>query len=192
MRNIDLIQADDAQLLISVQQGNKEAFNLLYRKYWNTTYAQAYKRLKDEEHSKDIVQEIFVHIWLNRETVIENLPAYLNIAVRNRVFKLAEKQKRMCYFLELLQDIPAKYQEADANIQFREFYAAYEALLSTLPPKRQIIFKLRFHEGLSTADIAERMGISRKTVQNQLGKAVDYVRMGILPASAYLFLELLN
>lgn len=173
--------SNDAELLQQVKQGSKHAFNVLYEKYWSQTYSNAYKRLKDDDQAKDVVQEIFTHIWLKKETLhIDNLPAYLNIAVRNRVFKLIEKQKLIHPFFDILETMPATYLQADANLLWKEFFRSYEALLTTLPPKRQLIFRLRFQEDLPTKDIAMQLGLSRKTVQNQLGKAVEQLRISLL------------
>ncbi len=173
-------QTNDAFLLQQVADGNKAAFNVLYEKYWAQAYANAYKRLKDADQAKDVVQEIFVNIWVRRESLIGNLPAYLNIAVRNQVFKLAEKQKAIHPFFDILQNMPSTYKQTDADVLWKEFYRSYEALLATLPPRRQIIFRLRFQEDLPTKDIASRLGLSRKTVQNQLGKAIEQLRASLL------------
>lgn len=170
--------SDDSTLFADILKGNKQAFSILYERYWDIAYSAAYKRLKDEDQAKDIVQEIFVNIWLKKDAIIENFPAYLSVAVRNRVFKLAEKQKNNSPFFDWIENIPELHSEADSNLLYQEFYAAYESLIDTLPPKRQMIFRLRYHEDLSTQAIADQMGISRKTVQNQLGKAVDQLRIG--------------
>lgn len=184
--------SNDAELLQQVEQGSKHAFNILYEKYWERAYVNAYKRLKDEDQAKDVVQEIFTHIWLKKETLhIDNLSAYLNIAVRNRVFKLIEKQKLIHPFFDILETMPATYLQADSNILWKEFFRSYELLLTTLPPKRQLIFRLRFQEDLPTKDIAMRLGLSRKTVQNQLSKAIEHLRISLLQLLAVLIILLL-
>ena len=168
---------DDKVLLLQLQEGKRTAFNILYNKYWELAYSNAYKRLKDEDQSKDIVQEIFVSIWVNRHNPISNLPAYLSISVRNQVFKLAAKNKNLTPYLDVFENIPDQHDRADSNILWQEFQAAYERLLLTLPPKRQQIFRLRFHDDIPTKAIATQMQISRKTVQNQLGKAIEQLRV---------------
>lgn len=168
---------DDRILLLQLQEGKRAAFNILYNKYWEQTYSNAYKRLRDEDQAKDIVQEIFVSIWVNRHSPINNLPAYLSISVRNQVFKLAAKSKNLTPFLDILDNIPAQNEKADSNILWQEFYRSYEAILLKLPPKRQQIFRLRFHDDIPTKTIASQMRISRKTVQNQLGKAIEQLRV---------------
>jgi RNA polymerase sigma-70 factor (family 1) len=183
---------EDALLFREIENGNRDSFNLLYGRYWERAYNEAYKRLKDHDQAKDIVQEIFTHIWIKRETLhIESLPAYLNVAIRNRVFKLAARQKLTNAFLDRAEMIPAAYQQADADLLWKEFFRSYEALLAALPPKRQIIFRLRFQHDLPTKDIARQLGLSRKTVQNQLGKAIEKLRISILRPPTLLAILLL-
>ncbi len=191
MNQITLDLTNDGLLLLQIEQGNKDAFNILYEKYWTQTYSKAYQRLKDEHEAKNIVQEIFVNIWVRRGEKIENFPAYLNIAVRNRVYKLVEKQKCISPFLNILENISSPNQNADGNILWQEFYSSYETLLAKLPQKRQQIFRLRFHEDQTTKAIANQMGISRKTVQNQLGKAIEQLRLVLFSNFILLFAFLL-
>ncbi len=173
--------SNDSLLLQQVEQGNSHAFNVLYEKYWELAFTNAYKRLKDYDQAQDIVQEIFTHIWLKRETLhIDNLPAYLNISVRNQVFKLVEKQKLIHPFFSVLETMSATSFQADADLLWKEFFKSYEALLATLPAKRQLIFRLRFQEDVPTKDIAVQLGLSRKTVQNQLSKAIEQLQISLL------------
>ncbi len=181
MNQIEPNQNSDTLLLHQVEQGSKQAFNVLFEKYWEKAYSDAYKRIKEYDAAKDIVQEIFTHIWINRETLhIENLPAYLHVAIRNRVIKFISKQKLIHPFFNILDNIPEKNSQADAQLLWKEFFKSYEALLETLPPKRQIIFRLRYQEDLSTKDISMQLGVTRKTVQNQLGKAIETLKVSLL------------
>src|SRR6266498_4273636 len=181
MSQIEPNQSSDTLLLQQVEQGSKQAFNVLFEKYWERAFSDAYKRIKEYDTAKDIVQEIFTHIWINRETLhIENLPAYLHIAIPNRVIKFISKQKLVHPFLNILDNIPEKNSQADAELLWKEFFKSYEALLKSLPQKRQIIFRLRFQEYLPTKDISMQLGITRKTVQNQLGKAIETLKVSLL------------
>jgi RNA polymerase sigma-70 factor (family 1) len=192
MKPIESNHTDDVLLLQLIEQGSKHAFNVLYEKYWEKAYNDAYKRLKDSDQAKDIVQEIFTHIWLKRETLhIDNLPAYLNVAVRNRVLKFIEKQKNTSPFFDILENMPASSSRTDCDLLWKEFLVAYEALLNTLPAKRQTIFRLHFQEDIPTKDIAKELGISRKTVQNQLGKAVEKLKISLSPLLPLLIVLLL-
>lgn len=171
----------DEVLWNKVAQGCEQSFRLLYEKYWQSTYTAAYNRLKDAEQAKDIVQEIFTHLWMKRDSLqLENLQGYLHVAVRNRVLKQVSKEKQHHPFFDLLENLPAGHLQADAGLLAKEFFKAYEALINTLPAKKQLIFRLRYQEDLSTREIALELGLSRKTVQNQLGKAVEQLRVSLI------------
>ena len=171
---------DDSVLLEQVSSGNKKAFDILFDRYWEDSLNKAYKRTKDLDSAKDIVQEIFTQIWIKRETPIKNLPAYLNVAIRNRVIKYFTKQKPIHPFFDALDTISEKSTNADAQLLWKEFFHSYKDLVESLPPKRRHIFRLRVQEDLPTKTIAKEMGIARKTVQNQLSKAVETLRVSLM------------
>lgn len=181
MSQIETTVADDELLLQLIQEGNKQAFNTLFEKYWQKAYSDAYKRLKNHDNAKDIVQEIFVHIWINRKNLkINNLPAYLYVSIRNKVINFVAKQKPIHPFFDNLENITKKNSFADAGLLWKDFFNSYEALLNSLPPKRQTIFRLRYQEDISTKEISKRLGVTQKTVQNQLGKAINSLKVTLL------------
>jgi len=173
--------ADDVLLLKQMHEGNAHAFDLLYEKYWASAYSIAYKRLKDHEQVKDIVQEIFIYIWTKKDSLqIVNFPAYINIAIRNKVYKYVEKQKDASPFLDILENLPATYLQADSNLLWKEFFKSYEIILDSLPPQRRAIFQMRFQDDLPAGDIAHQLGLSKKTVQNQLSMAFEQIRVSLI------------
>lgn len=178
--NVGSQKYNDQVLLNQLQEGNSGAFEILFDKYWDLAYSNAYKRLKNSDDAKDIVQEIFIHIWQNRNSLfILNVPAYLHVAVRNRVFRLIAKQKTTHPFFDILDNEVAESNSADSRILWEDFKNSYEALIKTLPPKRQEIFRLRFQDDLTTQEIAKKLAITRKTVQNQLGKALVTLKVSL-------------
>lgn len=180
MTSLNLNKNHDDLLLEQIASGDRAAFGKLYEKYWGVAYSKAFKRLKSEDHAKDVVQEIFVNIWLREKTPIANFSAYLNVSVRNQVLKSIAKNKNTDGFFEYMPDKIPSYMQADAKIKANEFYTSYEQVVAALPPKRRMIFKLRHHEDLTTKAIACRLGLSIKTVQNQLGKATEQLRGSLM------------
>ncbi|AMR31261.1 hypothetical protein A0256_07390 [Mucilaginibacter sp. PAMC 26640] len=177
-----LAQATDDALLRQISCGCKESFNALFNLHWEKAYADAFKRIADTDIAKDIVQDVFVHIWVKRETLkILNLPAYLNIAIRNKVFKHLEKQSNHIPFFDALENIPSDYSNGERNLLTKELTSFYETWVNNLPDKGQNIFRLHYEQDLPTKDIAAKLGISRKTVQNQLLKAVKKLKVSITP-----------
>ncbi|HEV8084895.1 MAG TPA: sigma-70 family RNA polymerase sigma factor [Chitinophagaceae bacterium] len=181
MTNAKTNNTSDTLLLQQLKNDNKRAFQILFEKYWQQGFSDAYKRVKDYDAAKDIVQEIFTQIWINREKQhIENFPAYLNIAIRNRVIKFFTREKHAHSFFDIAEKIAQKNCAADGNLLWKEFSTSYENLLKSLPEKRQIIFRLRYQDDLSTKAISNQLGITRKTVQNQLGKAIETLKVSLL------------
>lgn len=157
-----------------LSQGNAEAFETLYANYWESLYNAAYKRLRNEELCKDVVQDVFVDLWTRREKLaIENLPAYLHTAVRFQVLKLINKRSATEAFLDPFEAVIISHLNADGNIREKELSRIIHAWMEELPRKRREIFLLYFEQEYSTKEIASQLNISQKTVQNQLGTAVQ-------------------
>ncbi|MBC6491401.1 RNA polymerase sigma factor [Flavihumibacter stibioxidans] len=172
---------NDHQLLMELKSGSNLAFDALYDRYWEAVYTAAYKRLRDESSAKDITQDIFLQVWLRRnELEISNLKAYLLTAVRNNVLKKMEKENRFVPVPLLLLQLKTAGDKADADLMEKEFLKLYDAMVQSLTPSQQQIFRMRFQHDLSTEEIAEKLDISRKTVQNQLGKSVARLRESLL------------
>lgn len=171
----------DRELLEALRKDDEAAFNCLYERYWEQVYRDAFYALRSTSKAKDITQEIFVKLWSRRKKQeIENLKGYLKVCVRNRVLNLFEKERRYVPIEELLLNLThGKMENTDALARRNEFLKAYEALVNTLPEKRRKIFRFHFEENLSTDEIAEKLSISRKTVQNQLGRAVASIKLGL-------------
>ncbi len=168
---------EDKFLLLKLRENSVAAFDALYEKYWEEVFSSAFKRLKDYDCAKDITQDIFLQLWNRRNEVqIDNLPAYLHTAVRNNVYKWMAREQKYTPIPELLLQLESSRDQTDAEILRKEFMKAYEALIGTLTPSQQVIFRMRYNEDFSTDEIAERLNISRKTVQNQLGKSIAQLR----------------
>ncbi|WP_109699475.1 RNA polymerase sigma-70 factor [Chitinophaga deserti] len=167
----------DAALLRALKNGSMEAFNALYQRYWQLVYNAAFKRLNDGDAAKDITQDFFLQLWNRRsELHILHLPAYIHTAVRNRVLNTLEAQSRFLPVADLLIENTPAADQADSLARRNEWLKSYHLLVDALPPARQEIFRLHIQDGASTEEIARQLNISRKTVQNQLGKALARLR----------------
>jgi RNA polymerase sigma-70 factor (family 1) len=176
----DLVSYHDNELVRLLLHDDKNAFDELYRRHWSMLYNAAFKRLKAIEPSKDIIQEVFIDLWMRRGKVeIENIQAYLLTAVRFQVLKLISHEKNIISFLEPFENMAVSSFNADGEVIDRELADLFNSWLETLPKKRKEIFVMHFIEKRTTKEIAERLNISQKTVQNQLGNAVQGLRSSI-------------
>ena len=166
---------EDGVLLNQVREGNRDAFDDLYQKYWKHVYNAAYKRLSNYDQAKDIAQDVFTQLWVHLNasgTQIENLPGYLYTAVKNNVLRLLEKEKRFISIPNLLLDLESFKDHADADMLYAELERSYRAVLDKMPQQQRTIFQMRYDEELSSDAIANELHISPKTVRNQLGRAL--------------------
>lgn len=167
----------DDELLREMRTGSNDAFSEIYNKYWDKTFMQAYDRLKDIKQSQDLTQDIFIRLWERRETLdIQNLPAYLNTAVRNNVFKLVANHKINEDFYNIAERLLPYSSAADHRLITDELIKAFHSLVESMPPQRKKIFQLRYEQNLKTGAIAQQLNITQKTVQNHLLSSYKDIR----------------
>jgi RNA polymerase sigma-70 factor (ECF subfamily) len=172
----------DKELLSLMAQDDHEAFEQLYKCYWLEMYDSAYRRLKNKKQAEDIVQEVFLSLWLRRRKQnIDNLPAYLHTAVKFRVFNYVERNLSHKSFYDPFVEIALSSKGTDSSLIEKELYNLLIAYINTLNEKKKEIFRLHFVENKSTKEIAEQLKIPRKTVQNQLRSIALDVRSRIAP-----------
>lgn len=182
--NID----DDKMLLQLMRDDSRIAFDTLYQKYWKLVLNTGYKRLRDINKAEDIAQDVFTQLWLRRkDIVVNNISAYLFTAVRNSTFTLLAKENRYIPINDLLLELKADRASADAQMLHKEFMKAYEAMVDALPNQQKTIFKMRYHEELTTDEIATQLQLSPKTVRNHLGRAITTLRATLMMTYILLF-----
>ena len=171
------------QELVRLLTGNdKEAFNQLYERHWFELYQAGYKLLRETDAVKDIVQDVFVWLWENRATLnITHIKAYLKAAVR---FKIANYIRhgniRESYFEELTQLSAGSFSPTgDELIELKELRQVIHDSIMQLPEKCREVYRLSKEEGLNNREIAERLGISVKTVEAQMTIALKRLRTRI-------------
>ncbi|AOM76387.1 RNA polymerase sigma-70 factor [Pedobacter steynii] len=168
-------QSDD-ELLKAIQNDDRSAFESLYYKYWQKLYLSAYHILKDIHAAEDIIQEIFAQLWLKRDQVsIDNLAAYLHTAVRFQVFKAIRDGKARIDLSSQAEEFFDKNSIED-SLHEKELDKRLEESIATLPEKCKEIFILSRKEHLSVKEIAIRLNISPKTVENQITIALRKLR----------------
>lgn len=172
----------DNDIISHLQKGDETAFAELYHRYWLELYDAAYKRLKNKEQVEDIIQDVFLKLWIRRsELNIENPKSYLHTAIRFRVFNYLERDARSTAFFEPFTSLAFTSESADGNVLEKELISLIDSYIECLPRKRKEIFLLYTRDNLSTNEIASRLNISQKTVQNQLGTAIDGLHARIAP-----------
>lgn len=163
---------DEKAVLTRLQQGDGKAFDEIYAHFWQGLYHKAYNRVRNKEVCQDLVQELFLDVWKRRDRLLtDNLSAYLHAAIQFLCYRQLSKSSHKNYYFQELEDVLQAATRTDGPVIEKELKQLLDFWIATLPTKRREIFLLHYMEGLNTAEIAEKIGISRKTVQNQLNTA---------------------
>ena len=171
----------DSHLITLLRNGDEEAFVEIYRRHWRKLYNAAYKRLKDADLCEDLVQNVFMDLWERRESVsILNLEAYLITAVKFQVIKISTSSRSKNHFIDLLETTLTSSLSTDYPLIEHELSELLRLWMAALPEKRRKIFIMHYMEGIDPQHIAEILGLSQKTVQNQLSIASGALKSQLL------------
>ncbi|THU31127.1 RNA polymerase sigma-70 factor [Niastella caeni] len=167
-------------------------FEALFRAHYNALANYAYSILKNRQNAEDVVQDVFIKLWKNQPEVINTSQVrfYLLTATKNGCISLLRKQAGQVTTdpdeLQLAA-VPDTSQEDKDEIK-----KLVNKALALLPPQCLVIFKLSRFGGLTYQQIASELGLSVKTVENQMGKALrilrDYARQNNIPYIVLLYL----
>ena len=174
-------QSNDFSLLRNSGNGDQKSFELLYSKYWYQLYVSANKVLKDESSSEDIIQEVFTSLWKKASTLeIENLNAYLYQAVKFQVAKKLRAKSNLTDYLKNINGlILESHQQIEDKLHYTGLLQKVDGLIGKLPQKCKDVFILSRYQHLTNSEIADHLGISVKTVENQINKAIKYLRANL-------------
>lgn len=168
----------DTQDFISISQGNKDAFERLFKKYYRPLCEYARSVLGDSELSEDVVQEVFIYFWNNRHTINIHLSvkSYLYTAVRHGALNILKKQlierrhsPQLTEFVEFLQTSDYSEEEQTEINHIR-------SVMEELPKQCLKVFLMSALEEKKYNEIAEELGISVNTVKTHITKAYRLIR----------------
>ena len=162
---------NEKEAIIKLKTCNdKAAFAFLYRSYWAKVYNFTRLYITSAVDVEEIVQEVFIKIWENREALDEeqNFAGYLFITMRNLVFNRSRKNlNEPFYQLSVIEAVEESY-DIEEELDAANLRTHISALISMLPPRQQEVFRLSRDEELSYREIAERLQISERTVEHHL------------------------
>ena len=174
------IPKSDDDLLNAFHSGNKEAFEIIYDRYWLMLIRHANHMLNDEEEAKDVVQEVFTKLWATKYNIEldTNLPGFLYTAVRNSILnQFAHKNVQDKYLESILKFAEEGETITDHLVREKQFAQLIEKEISGLSPKMRTVFKLSREEYLSHREIAEKLNLSEQTVSKHVTNALRTLRL---------------
>lgn len=169
----------DSELVRLLKDRNHEAFAEIYNRFAVLMFYKVNQMLRDEEPSKDLVQDLFVALWDKPELVQEdnNLAGYLYVGARNRVLKFIQRNKLKNDHIASLAKYASEISlETIQDIDERELKIIVQREIDNLPPKMKLIFEMSRKDNLSHAEIAGKLGLSDQTVKKQVNNALKILR----------------
>ena len=159
---------------------DKYLFQEFYQQHKKSVFAIVNLRLPDLEDAKDVVQEIFLELWLKRDTLAEirDMQPYLYVVARNQVIS-AFRRKNIQLKNEglLLEGLNTLDYSAEENTMARELYQQISVIVEKLPETTRQCYQLSKNEGKKNREIADILNISEKTVRNNISEALKRLRM---------------
>lgn len=173
-------------LIERVRKGDRIAFNELYRQYYLSLRSYA-ELLLDEEESEDVVQDVFLNVWLRKEGLddSQSLQGYLLRSVYNSSLNILKKKGRSNDYRSMyeqeIEEIGYKYYDPDANDVIRKLYnqdlrTEINAAINSLPIRCREVFTLSYLHDMPSKEISLQLGISLSTVDNHIYSALKLLR----------------
>ena len=174
------VQLPDTEILMAIRQGDERVFERLFKQHYASLCRYASTIVKDLDDAEEIVQTVFVTIWEKRLTleIIQSLKSYLYRAVHNHCLNRLKHNKIKEVHQEYVGYLGEQHYEAVTEvIERNELEIKIKEAIEKLPEQCKIIFKLSRFEELKYQEIANQMGLSIKTIENQIGKALKIMRI---------------
>jgi RNA polymerase sigma-70 factor (ECF subfamily) len=173
------LAAHENHIAEQIRAGDEAVFEMVFRQYYQVLCGYAYRYLQDLDQSEEIVQEFFFKLWKKRAQFIiaGSIEAYLFRSIRNASFNALKHQKIRESYKRSNEQL-RKHIEGNPGdpLVALELQLKIDASVEKLPEQRKLVFKMSRYEGLKYREIAEKLGISVKTVEVQMGKALKYLR----------------
>jgi len=172
----------EKDVLESLSRNDTQSFDLLFRDYYPKIERFLTGFLDSGEEAKDLAQEVFVKLWQNRQAMIyvENMNAYLYRSAKNLLYDHIEKSNKFNpSSLSALHEIP-EIDKPEEILFAKELNDLINLTIERMPEQRKKIFIMSRQEGLSNKEIAEKLHLSKRTVETHISAALTDIRK-VLP-----------
>lgn len=185
----------DRQLADQIKKGQTLAFDQMFDRYSQQLYRFSRSLLKNHEDAEEVVQEVFFRIWKKRDELNErrSFRSFLfSIAYNLIVDQFRQRVKDQKYEQFLIKEAQQNYLNPENKLEYKELKKQVNKAITELPDQRKKIYQLSREEGLSYKEIAGRLHIKPKTVENHINLALKYIRkrLGNKTLAIVLFLYL--
>jgi RNA polymerase sigma-70 factor (ECF subfamily) len=169
----------EQDLIRGLKEGSHQAFDGIYRLYAKRLYAYCLSFTKSQEEAEDMVQDVFVKLWINRASIRqdETLRSLFFIMAKHRLinaYRATLNHPLYEEFVHCREVVSAD--DTHQRLEYEEFVGQFERALAKLPPTQQNVVRLSRIEDLSNREVAEKLSLSEQTVKNQLSLGLKTLR----------------
>lgn len=170
--------------LQQLERGSREAFDALYLYYYPKVRMFLLSLTKEDEIAKDLAQDIFVKIWINRSTIssVSDFSSYLFSSCKNTLYNYYQHNLVKEKYVSSLQGMPNYAEFMEDDVFATELNGLIQSTIANMPSKRRAIFVMSRTEGMTNGEIAEKLKISKRTVENQITLALSMLRKVVMAA----------
>lgn len=169
----------DKELIEGIKEGKKLAFQKLYEKYVSRIFNFALSYLKDETKTEELVQNVFIKIWEKKELLdtSKNFKSYIFKISINEIYQFIRKKNIENAYTDYIKNNYKPDEDSTWHtVVLNDMLNKLRTLVQQLPDKQKNIFYLSKEEGLSNAEIAKKLKISKRTVENHLYRAISFLK----------------
>jgi len=167
----------DAELLEAFNEDGSKGIELIFKQYYEMLCQTAVRITKEKNLAEDIVQEVLFELYKKHGQVkIESLIGYLKRSVYNRSLNKVKSRRDYVDADEISYELSDNSINSQEVLEYGELETEINKIIDSLPEKCRLVFVLNRFEQLSYKEVAERLDISVKTVENQMSKALKILR----------------
>lgn len=162
----------------SLEMGSHHAFHKVFVAFYPKVFAFAMGLLKNSHDADDISQTVFIRLWTHREGLanVRDLDAYLYTITKNTVLNHIASQKAFTIDISTIREPGSDLHSAQQQIEAQDLQLLIDMIVENMPTQRQTVYRMSREQGLSNDEIAERLGLQKKTVENHLNLALGEIR----------------
>lgn len=178
-----MLTPDERRLIENLIGGDAFSFDKTFRQYNNKVYAFSLRNLKNREDAEGVVQEVFVNLWKDRAKLkdVKNLEYWIFGVCFNVIRKHFRKMLREKQHLRKFAEINSSDDHSTVNeAEYQDLPEKAETIIEKLPHRQKSVFLLSKKDGLSNAEIAEQLNISKKPVENDLTSAKSFIKKALV------------
>ncbi|MEG1634033.1 MAG: RNA polymerase sigma-70 factor [Rikenellaceae bacterium] len=169
-------------ILSKLKSGDSEAFTLIFNEYFPKVKIFLSKVMGGDQYSEEFAQEVFVRLWINHSKISTDQPitSYLFTISKNIAMDYYRKRSSEIKYIKHIEHCGDKeIKDCDSELTYNQLSSIIEQAVENMPQKQRVVFKLSREDGLINQEIADKLKLSRRTVEKHITNAIKIIRKNL-------------